>query len=395
MNYILVILVCAALFSTTSSDLLKDDEVTNFVKSHGYMCTAHEVVTEDGYVLRLHRIPPRFNKGPKKPVFLMHSAFSNSLYYLNTPNISLGFYFADEGYDVYLGNVRGSKYSTAHKWLNTESLDYWRFSFHEMGVYDLPALIDYTLKVSGSDKVYYVGHSQATTQELVFLSMRPEYNRKIIQSHLMSTAGAFANPRFPVKQLAPLYLVFAKMLNNLPYINFEPGNKFGTRTSNVLCTKGLPLRFCQLFNFLFLGGDPRMPFMPNTDPAIYRTIFPTLSPRTGIQQVTHYAQTMITGKFRPFDYGPEKNLKLYGAKVPPDYPLHKITSPVYLYVGQYDIIFRKMDTDLVARQLPNVHYMIIPSYNHIDFVFARNARDKIYNIILHAFEEANLSRRLK
>lgn len=206
MNYILVILVCAT-FTLTSSQLLKNDEVVDFVKSHGYMCSAHEVVTEDGYILRLHRIPPKVNKGPKKPVFLMHSAFSNSLYYLNTPNISLGFYFADEGYDVYLGNVRGSKYSMAHKWLNIESLDYWRFSWHEMGVYDLPAMIDYTLKLSGSDKCYYVGHSQATTQELVFLSMRPEYNDKIIQSHLMSTAGAFANPRFPVKQFAPLYLV--------------------------------------------------------------------------------------------------------------------------------------------------------------------------------------------
>ena len=66
-----------------------------------------------------------------------------------------------------------------------------------------------------------------------------------------------------------------------------------------------------------------------------------MSPRTGVHQVTHYVQTMISGKFRPFDYGPEKNLKLYGAMEPPDYPIHKITSPVYLYVGQYDWIFRK------------------------------------------------------
>jgi hypothetical protein len=50
---------------------------------------------------------------------------------------------------------------------------------------------------------------------------------------------------------------------------------------------------------------------------------------------------MLTGKFRPFNYGPEKNMKVYGALEPPEYPLHKITSPVYLYVGQYDLIFRK------------------------------------------------------
>lgn len=59
------------------------------------------------------------------------------------------------------------------------------------------------------------------------------------------------------------------MLNKIPYINFAPGNRFGTRASNVLCTKGLPLRFCQLFNFAVLGGDPTMPFMPNTDPVSF------------------------------------------------------------------------------------------------------------------------------
>lgn len=194
-------------FTLLSAVRVGDDEVVEYVRNEGYYSEAYDVVTSDGYILRIHRIPKKNDKGPKKPVFLMHSAFSNSLYWLNTANISLGFYFADEGYDVYLGNVRGSKYSTAHKWLSVESLKFWEFSFHEMGLYDLPAMIDYTLQLANSDKCYYVGHSQASTQLLVFLSLRPEYNQKIIQSHLMSPIGAMANPRFPLKQLAPVYLV--------------------------------------------------------------------------------------------------------------------------------------------------------------------------------------------
>lgn len=194
-------------FSILSAVRVRDDEVVEYVKNQGYYSEAYNVVTEDGYILRLHKIPKKNDRGYKKPVFLMHSAFSNSLYWLNTANISLGFYFADEGYDVFLGNVRGSKYSTAHKTLSTESLKFWQFSFHEMGVYDLPAMIDYTLQMAKSDSCFYVGHSQASTQLLVFLSMRPEYNEKIIQSHLMSPIGAMANPRFPLKQLAPVYTV--------------------------------------------------------------------------------------------------------------------------------------------------------------------------------------------
>lgn len=48
-----------------------------------------------------------------------------------------------------------------------------------MSVYDLPAMIDYVLEVSGEKAVYYVGHSMGTTMTYVLLSMMPEYNEKI------------------------------------------------------------------------------------------------------------------------------------------------------------------------------------------------------------------------
>jgi pimeloyl-ACP methyl ester carboxylesterase len=216
MRFTIFALCCLQLVSL---ELLRDDEVVTFVKSHGYEAEAHQVTTDDGYILRLHRVVHKH--GPdksKKPVFLMHSAFSNSFYYLNTPNISVGFFFADERYDVWLGNVRGSKFSTRHKRLSPESLKFWQFSFHEMGIYDLKAMIDYTLRETGSERCFFVGHSQACTQSLVFLSMLPGYNEKIIQSHLMSPIGAMANPRFPLTNLAPLYLVGEKLLW---YENFD------------------------------------------------------------------------------------------------------------------------------------------------------------------------------
>jgi pimeloyl-ACP methyl ester carboxylesterase len=190
---------------------IADDEVVKYIKSEGYNAEAHEVVTDDGYILRVHRVPPVNGKTNKPPIIMMHSAFSNSLYWLNTgPNISAGFYFPDHGYDVWLGNVRGSKYATKHKWLSVESNEYWRFSYHEMGVFDLKTTVDYTLEQTGARGCFYMGHSQSTTQLLAFLSIRPDYNQKIFQSHLMSAVGAFANPRFPLRTLSPLYIVSTK-----------------------------------------------------------------------------------------------------------------------------------------------------------------------------------------
>lgn len=43
---------------------------------------------------------------------------------------------------------------------------------------------------------------------------------------------------------------------------------------------------------------------------VYRTIIPSLSPEIAVQQVTHYAQNIISGKFQLFDYGEIFILKL-------------------------------------------------------------------------------------
>jgi pimeloyl-ACP methyl ester carboxylesterase len=48
-----------------------------------------------------------------------------------------------------------------------------------MGVYDLPAAIDYILNKTGDHKLYYIGHSMGTTMFYALLSERPQYNSKI------------------------------------------------------------------------------------------------------------------------------------------------------------------------------------------------------------------------
>lgn len=53
------------------------------------------------------------------------------------------------------------------------------FSWHEMGIYDLPAMIDYILKQTGQKQLFYIGFSQGTTQFFILMSLRPEYNKKI------------------------------------------------------------------------------------------------------------------------------------------------------------------------------------------------------------------------
>jgi lysosomal acid lipase/cholesteryl ester hydrolase len=44
-----------------------------------------------------------------------------------------------------------------------------------MGLYDVPAFIDFILAKTGQDKLTYVGHSQGTTQMFIGTSLIPDY----------------------------------------------------------------------------------------------------------------------------------------------------------------------------------------------------------------------------
>lgn len=129
--------------------------------------TSYDVHTEDGYILRMARLSPKgaslFEERP--PVYLQHGLQDSSDGWLCSGAESISFQLVREGYDVWLGNFRGNKYSNRHINLDPKTdLEYWQFSYAEMGRYDIPAMIQHIRRVKDwPGKVAYVGHSMGTT----------------------------------------------------------------------------------------------------------------------------------------------------------------------------------------------------------------------------------------
>ena len=69
----------------------------------------------------------------------------------------------DAGYDVWIGNNRGTMYSWGHKTLDAASdPEYWDWTWGNMGLSDDTANITAIKNATGLDKIFYLGYSQGT-----------------------------------------------------------------------------------------------------------------------------------------------------------------------------------------------------------------------------------------
>ncbi|XP_050664244.1 lipase 3-like [Leptidea sinapis] len=388
-------------FGSRFSDNLLEDaflDANGLASKYGYPFEEHSVVTEDGYILGLHRIPHGRDKnnipGERPAVLVMHGLLSSSAdFMIMGPGNALAYILAEEGFDVWLGNARGNYYSRRHTFLNpnNRSQSFWDFSWDEIGDLDLPAIIDYILSVTRLPSIHYIGMSQGTTSFFVMGSMRPDYNKKITSMHALAPVAYMANTKSLVFRLiSPHAKTIARVLSFLGMKEMLPNNIVFTWLGIVLCHDGSPLQpFCSALLFSIVGWSPNQ---------FNSTMFPAKLGHApagcAINQFVHYAQSINKKDFRRFDYGSISNIKKYGQATPPKYNLSQITAPVILHYSTADPLSNIVDVERLYAELGGPAEMIkVPhdQFSHIDFMWGLDAKELLFDHVLDIMKRFELN----
>jgi len=120
--------------------------------------------TEDGWQLRLRHYP---SSGP--PVVLVHGMGANHYNWDFREEVSLAAYLQARGWDVWVPELRGDEGTVSPS--NQARRNY---SFDDHARLDLPAAVDAVLAETGSEKVYWVGHSMGGMLLYTSLSLFPQ-----------------------------------------------------------------------------------------------------------------------------------------------------------------------------------------------------------------------------
>lgn len=141
----------------------------------GYEYEEHFARTRDQYLLCIHRIHQTIESKPTqyhasiqqkgatiinqlnefkqnqhstyngKPVVLLYHGLTltSEVWISNIlEQRNLALYLVERGYDVWMGNARGNKYSQSHLTKNPRNADFWEFSINEFAMLDMPDTID-------------------------------------------------------------------------------------------------------------------------------------------------------------------------------------------------------------------------------------------------------------
>jgi len=291
------------------------------------------------------------------------------------PNQDLGFILADNGYDVWLSNIRGNVYSNKHVSLQPTDEKFWDFSWDEHASIDLPTVIDYILKVTGVSKIVYIGHSQGGMIGLAQFR-HPQTANKIDRFVGVAPASYLKHIDVPfLRELAKVpepvvHGIFGKKA-------FLPNSNLVKKIIPEYC-KDHP-KICDNFVCVLAGCE----FLENINGSRQEVIFSHFPAGTSVKNILHFAQAVNSDKFQMYDYGVTGNLKHYNQTTPPKYELSQLLTRTAIIYGSGDRLVNPTDTKRAISEMPTPDVTLeIPKYGHGDFVWGLDATDKLYNFIL-------------
>jgi len=353
-----VLLVSFLSSAVTATDPDTFRNASDLIISRGYPFNTFSAPTSDGYILSLFRIPR-----PGRPVVLLQHGLmdTGATFVLNDNTHSIAYLLFDSGYDVFMCNSRGSKYSLDGT-LSYESSSYWHFDWDHHANYDVPACIQKTLAVTGRSSLSYIGHSQGATIGFAALSRIPYVSQRV--NLFVALAPVTYMSHQGSKLLGLLGTLHAdKIVKLLGDGEFVPTPDFLSKILGIQCII-TPSLCNNLLSSLF-GDSGRL---DKSRMGVFTAHWPDMTSR---MNMIHWIQNARSGDFAALD----------GTS----YDIRNIRVPTAVYYGTYDYLGDTMDVAEVLNALTDAGQLVdSQSYEfaHMDFVWAYDAASLVYPRIL-------------
>ncbi|CUM68248.1 uncharacterized protein PRCAT00005969001 [Priceomyces carsonii] len=356
--------------------LLNSTDIREMCQLFGYDVEQRLVKTDDGYLLTIQRItkPGKQARRSGKVIYLHHGLLMSCEIWVTMleKNLNLPFILYDLGFDVWLGNNRGNKYSQKHLYYKLNSEEFWNFSLDEFALFDIPNSIDYILKETGESSLTYIGFSQGTAQAFASCSINPELDKKIEQIIAISPAttphGLYSKFLDILLKSSPgiVYLLFSRRIL-MPSVIFWQKIMYPPFFDTMI----------DISNYILFNWKSQ-----NITKIQKLCSYAHLYSTTSVKTVVHWFQIISHKNFQMY----HDNSLLTGLN-PISYPLKNIKIPIHLIYGTSDSL---VDINVMKSQLPEEHTTAhaVENHEHLDNLWGYDVYDKVFRHVLEYLYES-------
>jgi len=340
------------------------------IVSQGYTVEQHWVYTEDDFVLGVQRIPfGKSGQNNTKVVILQHGLLDTSAtWVINSASQSLGFILADEGYDVWLPNVRGNTYSMGSANWDPTDPQFWDFSWDTHAMLDLPAVISYVIELTKVKNVSIVAHSQGATTGIALLCSNYTVSTQVNVMVALAPVTYLNSQRSVL--LASLATIGAdRVMSLLGNKKFSPTPGVLDNVLGIVCE--ITPKICNdIMGSLF--GTSHQLNASRMD--VYTGHWPD---QTSVKNLVQWIQNARSKQFARYD----KSIYF------PEY----LGVPVAVFYGDGDYLADSQDIQTLTTAAAShvVLSKLIPGYTHMDFTWASSAANLVYPGVLQILKKYN------
>lgn len=391
----------------------------------------YDAVADDGYITIMTRlVNPLADKRHLRypPIILEHGGTIDPTAYIVSSSIqhhpekwprtaedgpitswnrSLAFVLANNGFDVWLAETRGSNDANTRKipakavksvlrnrnqmknMTAAENVrqmlhanDYWSFSQDDIIAHELKSHIDTVLRITGADHVGLFTFSLSTPTSLAFFSLREDYADKVhgfvSMAPIVSGQGTNTVIKIGLQTICPLLPDEVGLAAFTSTIFTQP-----MRDLVVLISQSKYLRYSIVKLIVTLLMGPSAKWKSLFDLNLLGHLLRQLS----FREAKQLCQQMDTNKLQKYDYGPIKNKLLYNQTEPPVYDLTHLHIRDWIVVAASNDALSTMpvlDHLLTLVEPKPMATILAPGFNHLDLISAMD-NDKYVNLPILAY----------
>ncbi len=315
----------------------------------------HRVTTRDGWKIALHHYAQRPPGDAIDTVILCHGLSSNR-FDLDAPGErSIARFLHEHGWDVWVLELRGAGRSSRPRPWNRHRFDW---NFDDYLYHDVPAAIRYVRRVTGRDRVHWVGHSMGGMLGYAFLATQG--------NDWAASMVTIGSPSMRAVH-QPLLDAIVPMRGLLKYIGRIPQGRLGSALSPLLA------RTLRWTGHLIVNPDN---LAPSEASRLMRCALEDIPASLVKQLADWYAGSNMVNHYGFVSYSES---------------LRQITAPLYVIAGTADQLTPAGDLRGVYESVGSTdkRYSAFGrdsgcrhDYGHIDLVLGDHAREEVWPHVL-------------